>query len=361
MSRALHCVLVVAACCGLVLAFSSGAVAQYQLVNLSSNQVKQADHIDPLLVNAWGIVHGPGSPWWVSDNKSGWSTLYNGSGKQVSALKVLIPTAGNGPDSPSGLNGPGSPTGIVFNTTANPKGANEFQVGGWAAVFLFATLDGTISGWAPQSNFNQAIIAVDNSSKGSVFTGLAITNRPSGNLLYAVDIANNQVDMFNANFELVGSFTDTTLPAGFAPFGIQDINGLVYVTFASTTGGPGGFVEQFWENGTPVTPGKPLIQGLPLNQPWGIAPAPANFGPLSNALLVSNNGSSGTINAFNGTTGAFVGVVRDTNGKAIQIDQLWGIGFGDGLGNNGPVNHLFFAAGPANNQAGTFGLIEFNP
>jgi uncharacterized protein (TIGR03118 family) len=340
---------------------SSAAVAQYQLTNLSSNQVKQAHHVDPLLVNAWGLVHGPGTPWWVSDNNSGWSTLYDSAGNNIQQLKVLIPTAGNGPDSPKGLNGPGSPTGVVFNSTAGPNGASEFQVQGWPAIFLFATLDGTISGWAPQTNFNQAILAVDNSSHGSVYTGLAITNKASGNFLYAADMANNKVDIFNAKFQPVGSFTDATLPSGFAPFGIRDINGIVYVTFASTSGGTGGFVEQFREDGTPVTPGKPLIQGFPLSQPWGIANAPANFGPFSNTLLISNNTNAGTINAFDATSGKFLGRLKDANGKLIQIDQLWAIGFGDGLGKNGPRNQLFFTAGPSNNVAGTFGMIAFKP
>jgi uncharacterized protein (TIGR03118 family) len=162
-----------------------------------------------------GLVHGPGTPWWISDNNSGWSTLYDGSGKQVTKLKVLIPTAGNGPSSPTGLNGPGSPTGTVFN------GSSDFQVQGGAALFLFATLDGTISGWAQQSNFNEAILAVDNSANKAVYTGLAITSRTSGNLLYAADQANGKVDIYDANFAFVKSFTDTTLPAGFAPFGIQ--------------------------------------------------------------------------------------------------------------------------------------------
>lgn len=344
---------------------SSAAVAQYKLTNLDSNQVGKAAHTDPLIVNAWGIVHGPGTPWWVSDNNSGWSTLYAGDGKQVEALKVLIPTAGNGPDSPTGANGPGSPTGIVFNGTVG--GSNEFQVKGWASIFLFATLDGTISGWAPQSNRNRAIVAVDTSTNThpSVYTGLAITNKPTGNRLFAVDMLNKKVDVYNANFKPVnlaaGAFTDPSLPAGFAPFGIRDINGLVYVTFASVTGGSGGFVEQFREDGTPVSPGKPLIHGAPLNQPWGIAGAPSNFGPLSNTLLISNNTNSGTINAFDPFTGQFVGTVKDVDGKPIVIDQLWGIDFGDGAGANGAVNEMFFGAGPSNNLAGTFGSIVFKP
>jgi len=345
---------------GVALMLATSAMAQYQLKNLDSNQVGWASHTDPLIVNAWGLVHGPGSPWWISDANSGWSTLYAGNGT-IEGLKVVIPTAGNGPGSPTGANGPGSPTGIVYNATANPKGANEFQVQGWAAIFLFATLDGTISGWAPQSNPNQAIIAVDNSSKKSSYTGLAITNRPSGNLLYAADNGNSEVDVFDASFNLVNSFTDATLPTGFAPFGIRDINGIVYVTFASVSGAAGGFVEQFREDGTPVSPGKPLIHGAPLNQPWGIVGAPKNFGPLSGTLLISNNTNSGTVNAFDPFTGQFVGTVKDARGKAIRIDQLWGIDFGDGLGTNGAANQLYFTAGPANNLAGTFGSIVVKP
>lgn len=345
---------------GVALALASSAMAQYKLANLDSNQVGWASHTDPLIVNAWGLVHGPGSPWWITDENSGWSTLYSGTG-QIQGLKVLIPTAGNGPDSPTGANGPGSPTGIVYNATASASGANEFQVQGSAAIFLFATLDGTISGWAPQSNLNQAILAVDNSSKKSSYTGLAITNRPSGNLLYAADNANAEVDVFDAKFNFVKSFTDPKLPSGFAPFGIRDINGIVYVAYAAVNGSAGGFVEQFREGGTPVNPGKPLFHGLPLNQPWGIVGAPRNFGPLSNTLLVSNNTNAGTINAFDPFTGQFVGRLTDAAGQAIKIDQLWGIDFGDGLGSNSAANELFFTAGPANNLAGTFGWIVFKP
>ncbi len=339
---------------GIALMLVSSAMAQYQLHNLDSNQVGQASHVDPLIVNAWGLVHGPGSPWWISDENSGWSTLYAGNGT-IEGLKVLIPTAGNGPDSATGNNGPGSPTGIVFNAS------NEFQVQGWAANFLFATLDGTISGWAFQANPNQAILAVDNSAKKASYTGLAITNRPSGNLLYAADMNNSEVDVYDGNFKLVTSFTDPTLPTGFAPFGIRDINGIVYVTFAAVSGGPGGFVEQFEEDGTPVNPGHPLIQGAPLNQPWGIVGAPDNFGPLSDTLLISNNVNNGTILGFDPFTGQFVGTVKDTTGKPIVINQLWGIAFGDGTGANGATNQLFFTAGPANNLAGTYGFIMFKP
>jgi uncharacterized protein (TIGR03118 family) len=317
---------------------SSAALAQYQLTNLDSNQVKAARFTDPLQVNGWGLVYGPGGPFWVSDQGSGWSTLYNGKGVKE-GLEVLIPAAAAGP---------GQPTGIVFN------GSQDFQVQGWPAVFLFATLDGTISGWAPQSNPNAAIIAVNNSAAGSNYTGLAVTSRPSGNLLYAADLANNKVDVYDGSFNLVNSFTDATLPPGYAPFGIQDLGGFVYVAFAQVSTAPGGYVDIFQEDGTFV---RQLAAGAPLNNPWGFAVAPKNFGKLSNTLLVSNNTNAGTINAFNLQTGQFVGTIKDANGKNIAIDQLWGIEFGGGVAANGRTNQLFFTAGPSNNLAGTFGVI----
>ncbi|HTC47710.1 MAG TPA: TIGR03118 family protein [Candidatus Aquilonibacter sp.] len=316
----------------------SMAAAQYKLVNLVSNQSGAATHIDPLLVNGWGLAYGPTGPFWVSDNGSGWSTLYTGAGVKQ-GLQVLIPTAGG--------NGPGSPTGIVFN------GSQDFQVQGWPSIFLFATLDGTISGWAPQSNLNAAIVAV--TTPGAVYTGLAVTSNPSGNFLFAADNANNKVDVYDGTFTLVTSFTDATLPAGFAPFGIQDFGGLVYVAFASTSGASGGYIDIYSEGGVFL---KRLAQGAPLNQPWGFAIAPKDFGTLSNTLLVANNTNSGTINAFNSVTGQLVGTVRDNTGKDIIINQLWGIEFGGGTANNGSTNQLFFTAGPDNNLAGTFGRIE---
>jgi len=328
---------------------SSVAWAQYQLTNLDSNQLGWARRTDPLQVNGWGLARSAGSPWWVSDQGSGWSTLYDGKGN-IEGLKVLIPTAGNGPESPTGVNGPGQPTGIVFN------GSPEFQVGGWASIFLFDTLDGTISGWAPQTNKNQAIVAVDNSASGAVYTALAITSKASGNFIYATDLVNNKVDVYDGTFTWVTSFTDPTIPSGWGPFGIQDINGLLYVAFVDIAEGPGGIIDVYTEDGKFVNR---LAEGGPLNQPWGIAVAPKNFGPFSNALLVSNNTNTGTINAFNSLTGKYVGTLRDASGKAIVINQLWGIAFGGGTAANGPANQLFFTAGPGNNLAGTFGVIAF--
>jgi uncharacterized protein (TIGR03118 family) len=330
--------IVLTVCLALLTLFVSGpARAQYQVTNLVSNQERTAKTTDPLIVNAWGLTYGPGGPFWISDNGSGWSTLYSNTGAKV-PLNVFIPTAGG--------DGPGTPTGIAFN------GSSDFKIKGSPAVFIFDTLDGTISGWVPAVNRDAAMVAV--TTPGASYTGLAISTKTSNNFLFAVDNANNKVDIYNAGFKLVKSFTDTTLPAGFSAFGIQDFGGLVYVAFASSSGAAGGFVDIFAEDGTLL---KQLAHGAPLNQPWGFAVAPKNFGEFSNTLLVSNNTNSGTINAFNAVTGQFVGTLKDVNGDVIRIDQLWGIKFGDGTGSNGAANHLFFTAGPDNNFAGLFGVI----
>ncbi|MGB9489339.1 MAG: TIGR03118 family protein [Terriglobales bacterium] len=316
---------------------STVASAQYTSTALVKNTGKKPDK---QLINPWGLAYGPGQAFWLSDAGSGLSTLYTGTGVKQS-LVVTIPSA-----SGKAL---GSPTGIVYN------GSSEFQIDSWTSAFLFATLDGTISGW---SDFdpNNALIGVNNSASGAMYTGLAITSHASGNMIYAADFAKNKVDVYDGTFKLVTSFTDTSLPAGFAPFGIQDIGGKVYVAFAAQNGKAGGYIDIFDENGTFV---KTLIKGTPLNQPWGFAVAPKNFGPLSNTLLISNNTNTGTINGFNPTTGAFVGTIENSAGKPIHINQLWGIEFGGGSANNGNTNQLFYTAGPDNNLDGIFGVINF--
>jgi uncharacterized protein (TIGR03118 family) len=318
----------------LVLA-SGSARAQYQAFYLDSDLSGKAVHTDPLLKNAWGLAYSPGAPFWISDEASGWSTLYDAKGNPQT-LQVIVPSA-------SGT-GQGTPTGIVYN------GSTEFKIRNWTSVFLFATLDGTISGW---SAFNPTAALIGVTSPGSVYTGLAITSKVSGNFLFAADSANNKVDVYDANFGLVKSFTDPAIPAGFAPFGIQDISGKVFVSYASTSGGTGGFIDVFGEDGTFL---KHFAHGAPLNQPWGFAVAPANFGTLSNTLLISNNASAGTINAYNRSTGQFVGTMTNTLGKPLTITGLWGIEFGGGSSSNGNKNQLFFTAGP-NDTDGYFGVI----
>jgi len=324
---------------GLALIFvSTFTVAQsYHSVALVSDLSGKAKHTDALLKNAWGLAYSPGSYIWVSDEATGWSTLYDGMGNPQS-LQVVIPSA-NG-------TGQGTPTGMVYN------GSSEFKIDTWTSVFLFATLDGTIQGW---SSFNPNSTLIGAKSAGSVYTGLAITSHTSGNLLFAADSANNRVDVYNGTFSLVNSFTDSSIPAGFAPFGIRDIGGHLYVSFASTSGGTGGYIDIFTESGTLV---KQFTHGGPLNQPWGLAIAPTNFGPMSSALLISNNTSGGTINAFNLTTGKFMGPLKNSLGKAIRIPGLWGIEFGGGSPENGGKNQLLYTAGP-NDTDGYLGLIYF--
>jgi uncharacterized protein (TIGR03118 family) len=308
----------------------------YALTALVKNTGKKGDK---QLINPWGLAYSPGAPFWLSDQGTGLSTLYDGSGVKQS-LVVTIPTATG--------TGVGSPTGIVY------QGSTEFQIDHWTSAFMFATLDGTISGW---SHFSPtlALIGVNNSSTGAVYTGLAVTNKKSGNFVYAADFANNKVDVYDGTFKFVKSFTDTALPAGYAPSGIQDINGQVYVAFAQQNGKSGGYIDIFNEDGTFV---KTLIHGKPLNQPWGFAVAPSNFGVLSGTLLISNNTNSGIINGFNPTTGAFVGTIKNSSNKNIVINQIWGIEFGGGTSSNGNTNSLYYTAGPKNNLNGVFGVIN---
>jgi uncharacterized protein (TIGR03118 family) len=323
---------------GLVLVFmSSSALAQYQAVNLVSDLAGKALHQDPLLKNPWGLVYAPGGAFWVSDEASGWSTLYDGKGDPQSLQVVVPPATGSGP---------GSPTGIVYN------GSTEFKIDSWTSVFLFATLDGTIQGW---SDFNPSASLIAVTTSGASYTGLAITSKTSGNSLFAADAANNKVDIYDGNFNLVSTFTDPSVPAGFAPFGIQDINGKVYVSYAATNGGPGGYIDIISEAGILE---KHFAHGKPLNQPWGFAVAPANFGPLSNTLLITNNATVGNINGYNVNTGKLVGTMLNTAGHALSINGIWGIEFGGGTSSNGQKNQLFYTAGP-NDTDGYFGVISF--
>ena len=319
--------------------------------NLISDLPNTAITTDPNLKNPWGLAHGPTSPFWVADNGTGLSTLYNGSAQKV-ALTVTIPP-------PNGSTATAAPTGVVFNGTSDFVVSAGGQSG--PAAFILATEDGTISGWNPAVNGTAAILAVDNSASGAVYKGLAMFTSASGSLIYATDFHNNAVDIFDGHFNSIGSFTDTSLPAGFAPFGIANINGLLYVSFALQKGpenhddqaGPGnGFVDIF-------SPGGALMrqfaaQGT-LNSPWGMVLA-QSFGVFSNALLVGNFGD-GTINAFDIDTGNFLGQLTDTRGLPIFIDGLWSLVFGNG-GQGGNPNVLYFTAGPNSEADGLFGDLQ---
>lgn len=325
----------------------SAAFAQYKVTPLTSDQAGHAPNRDSHLMNAWGLARGATSPWWVSDNDTGVSTLYIHTGAPQQ-LVVAIPSASG--------EGTGSPTGIVFNGHGN---FNVTENGmSQPSVFIFATLDGLIVGWNPKLDLFHAVIAVNNSKQGSLYTGLAITNNATGpNFVYAADAVNNRVDIYDENWTLVGSFTDPQLPATFAPYNVRDINHVLYVTFASTGDSPGGILDKFSEAGGLIK--RLVTQNGPLNQPWGMALAPANFGPFSNALLVSNNTPTGVINAIDPNTGKFLGRLTDQSGKLIRIDQIWGMDFGGNNANNGLSNTLFFTAGSNGYADGLFGSIRF--
>ena len=333
------------------------AQAQYQRTDLVSNQAGVAPLQDSHLLNGWGLVSLAGSPYWVSDNASGFSTLYTAAGTQV-PLFVSIPAA---PSTPAGTLG--TPTGVVGNISAAPGFTFSGNGRSAPASFIFATLDGTISAWAnvvdppaPVTHLATATIAADRSSVGAIYTGLAIAvNESKEAFLYAADdSANRRIDMFDSSFQFVKSFSDPEIPQNFTPYGIQAINGQIWVTFTALNKAQGGFVDVFDLAGNLV---KHFAVHGPLHSPWGIAKAPANFGPLSNAILISNNTSRGRINAFNPETGEFLGALGDASGKPIEIDQLWAIQFGQGNSNNGPTNQLFFTAGPDNYVNGVFGTI----
>jgi uncharacterized protein (TIGR03118 family) len=345
---------------------ASAASAQYKRTDLVSNQPDVAAVTDQNLVNAWGLVALPTSPWWTSDNGTGDSSLYNAMGQPVVASggKTNFVTVPPAPSSPAGTLG--TPTGIVGNISPT---ASDFTVteGGRSgrSVFIFATLDGTISGWNPTvglanptTNATHATIAADRSNVGAVYTGLATaTNQEGQTFLYAADGGpNSRVDVFDGTFTLVKSFDDPAIPHGFAPYGIQAINGNIWVTFTALNKAQGGFVDMFDTAGNLV---KHFAAHGPLHSPWGIALAPADFGPMSNAILISNNISRGRINAFDPKTGKFLGPLRDANNKAIEVDGIWALQFGHDAAVNGAHNQLFFTGGPNNYANGIFGVITF--
>ena len=334
------------------LAFASIASAQkYVQTNLVSDVPGWAAVQDPNLVNAWGIDFSATSPVWVADNGTGLSTLYTGTGSII-PLVVTIPP-------PQGAEGPSAPTGLVFN------GTGEFAVKAHdlsgSAFFIFDTEDGTISGWNPTVDLHNAILAVDNSASGALYKGLAIGTTENGSFIYATNFHSGWVEMYDSNFKWVKNFTDTDLPAGYAPFGIRMLNGKLYITFAlqdadkhDDVKGPGhGFVDIFDLDGNKV---KRLISHGELNSPWGLAIAPANFGKFSGALLVGNFGN-GHINAFNRWTGGARGHMLRPNGHTLEIDGLWGLHFGNDAA-AGPSNTLLFTAGPDDEAHGLFGKLE---
>jgi uncharacterized protein (TIGR03118 family) len=338
----------------------------YQVTNLVSNVKGAAKFADPNLRNPWGLTHSPLGPWWVADNNGHVVTAYRGDGSPFSAdtsLVVAIP-------SPLNPAGGGSPTGLIFNPTSTSHPSNFLiRASGKTdpAMFLFASEEGLISGWNPEVAFTRAIPVVNRSSAGAVYKGLAFGSNTRGDFIYATNFRAGVVEMFNTRFQLIRSFTDRSLAAQcrpgascFAPFGIQNIGGRLFVTFAlqdkdrhdDVPGAGNGFVEVFDTQGNLLYRFTP--RG-PLNSPWGLALAPANFGRFSNDLLVGNFGD-GLINAYNPRSGLFVGQLRDLSGKPLRLPGLWGLAFGNDNG-AGRSDELFFSAGPNQERDGLFGKI----
>ena len=335
------------------------AVAQfYAQHNLVSDGAVPADLVDPNLVNAWGLAAGPATPWWVSDNGTGVSTLYNGNTGVKLSLTVTVP---------------GAPTGVVFNGGTGFVVTDGVDSG--PARFLFASEDGTISGWNPSvpppPTSTQAFVVVNNSASGAVYKGLAIATTTDGEFLYATNFRAGTVDVFDSNFAAVpGGFSDPDIPEGYAPFGIANIGGVIYVTYAlqdadkmdDVPGEGHGYVDAFDTSGNLLT--RVASKG-PLNSPWGLALAPDNFGKFSGDLLVGNFGN-GHINAFDFEkhtgSGEFQhrGPLHSADGPPIEIDGLWALGFGNGSA-AGPKDVLFFTAGPFEEAHGLFGTLVAVP
>jgi uncharacterized protein (TIGR03118 family) len=327
----------------------------YKQTNLVSDQPGMASVTDPNLVNPWGLSRSSGSPWWVSDNGPGLSTLYDGTGAIIS-LVVATPPADS--SSPSG-----TPTGQIFN------GTQDFQIApGKPALFIFSTEDGTISGWNPGVNPTSAVIKV-NTKNASVFKGIAVAtvdNSSSGssNFLYAADFRKRHVAVYDTNFNRVhpvdDAFEDERIPEGFAPFNIQNIGGNLYVAFAKQDSakhdevdGPGlGYVDVFSPTGRLL---HRLQAGQWFNGPWGIAQASGDFGIYSHDILIGQFGS-GEILAFDPVTGQFKGKLLDSTNMPIVIDGLWAIAFGGGTA-TAPATSLYFTAGPDHEQHGLFGAL----
>lgn len=317
-----------------------------------------AQATDPNLINPWGVSFGPGGPFWISENGTGVTSVDAVKGGVVTlnvidpAVTVAAPPAQASPSSPTGQAFVG---GLGFTVTSGGKSG--------AAVFAFATEDGTISAWAPSVNGGAStIIAVDNAMNGSgaVYKGLAVGNDGGKEVLYAANFRSGQVEMYDASFSKVGQFTDPTVPAGYAPFNVQVLGGKVYVTFAlqdsqkhdDVAGLGHGFIDAFNLDGT----GMQRVASMgTLDSPWGLAIAPSSFGKLAGDLMAGNFGN-GEIGVFDPATGAFLGDMRDLQGQIIHIGDLWALTPGGG-GNDGDPNLLYFTAGVTDEAHGLFGSL----
>jgi uncharacterized protein (TIGR03118 family) len=323
----------------------------YKQTNLVSDTQGPALHKDTNLINPWGIAFFPGNPFWVADNNSGFSTLYDKTG-MVRSNPFTIPP-------PLGSSNPATPTGIVANIAQT-----GFNVNGHPSLFIFATEDGTISGW----NGNDPVtLKIDNARAGAVYKGLALVTNTDGTFLLVADFNCGCVAIFDALFNarvLTGTFTDPTLPAGYAPFGIHVINNQVLITYAlqdqpkhdPVRQAGAGYVSLFDLNGVFIR--RVASQGM-LNAPWGAVIPPASFGAFGGKLLIGNFGD-GTINAYDiNQASGFLGQMKDANGAVVTNASLWDLVF-DPSGGTGDPNTMYITAGLANEKDGLFSAITAN-
>jgi uncharacterized protein (TIGR03118 family) len=366
----------------LVLANGTSAQRYTETVLVSNFNVPDQTPVpDSNLQNPWGLVASPTSPWWVSNNAGGTSTLYDATGLTLSPPSVppvaIVAINGNGIvtilGAPSQKGAPGSPTGIMFN--GNP--AVFHLLNRKSAKFIFVTEDGTVQAWAGGP---AATIMVDNSVKpdaarGAVYKGATITEIDGKQYILAANFRSGHVDIFDSTFKQVhlgskgsddderharAAFDDEAIPEDFAPFNIQGIGPNIYITYAKQdipkhdpVGGEGlGFVDVFTSEGRLL---QRLEHGPWLNAPWGIVLTPSDFGEFSHTVLVGNFRGQ-TIAAYNPLTGRFMGNVQDAHGSILKIDGLWALQFGNGSG-AGPAQTLFFTAGPHNEKDGLFGTL----
>jgi len=319
--------------------------------NIASDLPGLADFLDPDLVNGWGLVASATSPWWIADNGTDLSTLYNGNTGAKLGLRVHVV---------------GAPTGVVFNGGAGFVVVRGAKSG--PARFIFATESGTIAGWNPGVIADTAVVAVDSSSAGAIYKGLAIATTAAGDRLYATNFHAGRVEAYDASFHgVAAAFSDPSLPAGFAPFGIRTLGGAIYVTYAlqdddaedDVAGVGNGFVDAFDLDGNFI---RRVASRGRLNSPWGLAIAPSTFGEFSGDLLVGSFGD-GHIDAFDldksqGTGESQQrGQLHSADGKPLTIDGLWAIAFGNNAA-AGPDTTLFFTAGPQGESHGLFGRIN---
>ena len=329
------------------------AANAYLVHNLVADQPGIADHTDPNLVNPWGNGFSAGSPFWIGDNGTGVSTLYDGTGT-ATALVVEIPAAGGG------TNGPVS--GVIVNSVTTAF----LLAAGKQSQFMFCSEDGVISGWNSSVDATHAIVLLDNSTNGAVYKGMAMGSTTAGPVLYVANFNSGKVEVYDANMKPIvnaGAFTNAAVPAGFAPFNIQAMNGKVFVVYAKpdaakhddVAGAGNGYVSVYDLSGNLL---QSLIAAGNLNSPWGMAIAPATFGDFGGALLVGNFGD-GKINAYNPATGALMGTLNDREGNPIVIPGLWSLNFGNGSKSDAAT--LYFTAGPNQENDGLMGSVQAAP